>query len=202
MNGLSTPAEETKPGSAGSPQPSSRSAATRWKWLLALGVLLLLLGITGMGLATFLNLSSVLVFGPLLLASGIMQGMIGFVAVTGKESLHHLAAGCVEGILGLLLMAYPLDTGVSLVALIAVFLIVSGLIRLSRSLLTQFHGRTWILIAGVIALLLGVAVWVGGSAVRWWFVGLCLAIDFFCHGVSWSAVALARLKAGEPSRSK
>ncbi len=194
MSGVSAHAEETKPGGTDSPQSSSPPSTARWKWLLALGVVLLLLGIAGMGLATFVQLSSVLVFGPLLLASGIMQGMIAFIAVTGKASLHHLAAGAVEGILGLLLMAYPLNTGVSLVALIAVLLIVSGLIRLSRSLLTQFHGRSWILIAGVIALLLGVAVWFGGSAVGWWFVGLCLAIDFICHGATWSAVALARLK--------
>ncbi len=198
MTELSTAAKDTKPPGTGAPQSSRPPSPSRWKWFLALGVVLLLLGATGISLATFLatflDLSFLLVFGPMLLASGLAQGMFGFIAVTGKESLLHLAAGGVEGILGLWLMAAPLDTGFSLVALIATVLIVSGLIRLARSLATRSRDRSWIIMTGVVALLLGVAVWIGGSAVRWWFVGLCLAVDFFCHGVSWSAVALAERK--------
>jgi len=50
-----------------------------------------------------------------LLASGIIQGLLAFIAVQGKENLLHLAAGAVEGILGLLLLAYSPDTAVSLI---------------------------------------------------------------------------------------
>ena len=46
-----------------------REHSVRWKWLLALGIGLLLLGLTGAGASTLLELTSLLVFGPLLLAS-------------------------------------------------------------------------------------------------------------------------------------
>ena len=43
----------------------------RWKWFLGLGVLLLVLGIAGISMATLLQFTSLLVFGPLLLCSSI-----------------------------------------------------------------------------------------------------------------------------------
>jgi hypothetical protein len=94
---LSTAAQDTKTPGTGFPPSSSPPSASRWKWFLALGLVLLLLGAAGVGLASFLDLASLLVFGPLLLASGIIQGFVAFIAVREKESLLHLAAGGVEG---------------------------------------------------------------------------------------------------------
>ncbi len=44
-----------------------------------------------------------------------------------------------------------------------------------------------------------VAVWLRLPVSRLWFIGLCVAIDFICHGVSWSAVALAERSLQVPS---
>jgi uncharacterized membrane protein HdeD (DUF308 family) len=40
----------------------------------------------------------------------------------------------------------------------------------------------------------GIYVWLNLPVSGLWFVGLCIALDFICHGVSWSAVALAEEK--------
>ena len=51
-------------------QPASTSIVHRgvfWKWCLALGIVLLILGIAGAGATTLLEFSSVLIFGPMLL---------------------------------------------------------------------------------------------------------------------------------------
>jgi hypothetical protein len=40
---------------------------SRWRWLLILGIVLIILGISGITIASILELTSVLVFGPLLL---------------------------------------------------------------------------------------------------------------------------------------
>ena len=53
---------------------------------------------------------------------------------------------------------------------------------------------------GAVALLLDVSVWMGWPVARPWFVGLCIAVDFLCHGVSWSALALAERKPFQKSR--
>jgi uncharacterized membrane protein HdeD (DUF308 family) len=165
----------------------------RRKWFLALGALLLALGTAGTGAVT-LELTSLLVFGPLLLASSLFQFLTAFFAEKEKERLLHYTAAGLEAALGFLVMAHPLQRVVSLVALIAVFLVVGGLVRLAHSLATQSRGRAWLVLTGVVALLLGISVWAGWPVAKLWFVGLCIAVDFICHGVSWSALALEERK--------
>jgi uncharacterized membrane protein HdeD (DUF308 family) len=163
----------------------------RWKWYLALGVLLLALGTAGVGAATMAEWTSFLVFAPLLLASSIMQILTALSAEKGKVFLLHLIAAGLEAALGFLIMAYPVQMGTDLVVLVAVFLLVSGVVRLIRSGVRQSSGRGGILLTGLATLLLGICVWLRLPVSKLWFVGLCIALDFICQGFSWSAIALA-----------
>lgn len=174
--------------------PLGKEHAVHWKWFLVLGVGLLLLGLTGAGATTLLELSSLLVFGPLLLASSLIQLVTAFFAGKGKENVLHMIAAGLEAVLGFFIMANPPQNMNSLIAVIAIFMIFAGLVRLARSLTVQARGRVWIVLTGVIALLLGMSVWVGWPFRELWFVGLCIALDFLCHGMCWSALALAERK--------
>jgi uncharacterized membrane protein HdeD (DUF308 family) len=166
----------------------------RWKWFLALGAALLVLGIAGVSVAGLLQLASLLVFGSLLLASSLLQFLTALFAEKRKEALLHFAAAGMEAVLGFFIMANPPERAVGLITLIALLLILIGLARLARSMATQSRGRAWTFIAGVIALLLGIWVWTEGPAAKLGFIGLCIAVDVLCHGVSWSALALAERK--------
>src|SRR5205823_5388504 len=113
----------------------------RWGWFLALGTFLLILGAAGIGVASLLELTSVLVFGPMLLASSLLQFLTAFFAERQKERLLHFAAAGLEAALGLFILAHPLARVFNLIVLIAIFLMVGGLLRLARSLATQSPGR-------------------------------------------------------------
>lgn len=166
----------------------------RWKWFLAAGALLLALGLAGITVATLLQLTSVLVFGPMLLASSLIQLLTAFFAEKGKERLLHFGAGGLEAVFGFLLMAYPPERLVGVIALVAIMFLVIGLVRLARSLAMQSRGRAWTVMTGIVALLLGIVLWIGGPVAKLGLVALCIAVDFLCHGVSWSALALAERK--------
>lgn len=165
-----------------------------WKWSLAFGALLLVFGVAGIGVATFMELTSVLLFGPMLLVGALIQAMIAFFEEERKESIFHFAASGLEAALGFWVMAHPLEKVIDLVVLLAIFFLVSGAIRLGRSLATRSPGRGWNLIPGIVALVLGVCVWLRWPDSKWWFFGLCIAIDFLCRGISWSALGLAERK--------
>jgi uncharacterized membrane protein HdeD (DUF308 family) len=172
----------------------------RWKWFLALGAFLLVFGTAGISVTTLLTWASMLVLAPMLLASSFIQLMTGLFAEKGKERLLLLIAAGLEAVLGFLILAHPLQRVVSLVALVAVFFVAIGLVRLARSLATRSRARAWIVMTGVIALLLGFSVWMDWPVGQVWLVGLCISIDFICHGASWSALALAaREPAGAPT---
>src|SRR5205814_622959 len=128
----------------------------RWRWFLALGAFLLVLGAAGISVASLLELTSVLVFGPMLLVSGILQLLTVLSAEKGKEALLHFVAAGLEAVLGFFIMAHPLQGGVSLVVLVALFLVISGLVRLARSVVTQPRGRGWTIMTGAVAILLGI----------------------------------------------
>jgi uncharacterized membrane protein HdeD (DUF308 family) len=104
----------------------------------------------------------------------------------------------VEAIFGLLILAHPIHQLVGLIALVAVYLVVTGLIHLVASLAAQSRRRAWTVATGIIAVLLGITIWIGWPAGKLWVVGLCIAIDFICRGASWSALGFVeRTHSGE-----
>jgi uncharacterized membrane protein HdeD (DUF308 family) len=169
-------------------QTSNRSV--RWKWFLAVGMVLFILGLAGAGGSTLLQLTSLLLFGPMLLASSILMFLLAFFAERDVASLSHYAAAGLEMVLGFFIMINPLEGTVSLLVWIAVGLFAGGLIRLARALALRSGGQIVTLFAGLIALILGVVVYVRWPIAEIWFVGFCIAVDFICHGVSWVVVAL------------
>ena len=83
-----------------------------------------------------------LVFGPLLLASSLVQFLIAFIARTGAGRFLQYTAAGLEAILGFLIMAHPVVLLTNLVAVIAAFLIVIGSVRMARSLVTHSPGAS------------------------------------------------------------
>jgi uncharacterized membrane protein HdeD (DUF308 family) len=162
----------------------------RWKWFLALGIALLFLGLASAGATTLLEVSSLLVLAPVLFASSIIQLVTAFMAEHGRERLLHCLAAGLEAVLGFVLIAHPFVVVADLVVLIAVLLMAGGLLRLARSLVTRSPGWGWALMTAGAALVLGACVWLRLPVSGLWFVGLCIALDFLCHGISWVATGL------------
>jgi uncharacterized membrane protein HdeD (DUF308 family) len=182
--------------------PSTRLAvsANRWKWFLACGAILLVLGLAGVSVSSFMETASLMVFGPMLVAAGVIQLFVAFLAEERKEAVLHFMASGLEAALGFWIMAHPLERVVDLVLVIAIFFLITGVIRLGRSLSTTAADRGWTAMAGVVALVMGTCVWLRWPDARWWFVGLCIAIDFLFHGMSWTALALSEKRTTELRR--
>jgi uncharacterized membrane protein HdeD (DUF308 family) len=182
------------------PTSTGDDPRSRRNWFLALGVLLLILGAAAAGATTLLELTSMLVFGPILLAAAVIQIVVAFLAENRKEAILHLAASGIEALFGFCVMAQPLQVAVSLAVLAAVFLLLNAAARLVRSLVSPTPGRGWFAMAGIAALLLAVSLSVGWPNAGPWFVGLCIALDLLCHGLSWSALAWAERNPFETTR--
>jgi uncharacterized membrane protein HdeD (DUF308 family) len=162
-----------------------------WGWFLALGIALIVLGTLGLGYAALLTFTSVLFFGILLLFSSVFQLVNAFQSRQWSGFFLHLLAGVLELIVGLFAVTHPLEAGVELTLVLAVFLIVGGIFRIVGSVMLQFPNWGWALLGGVISVLLGLMLW------RQWpwsgvvFIGLCVAIDLIFHGWGWVMFALA-----------
>ena len=97
-----------------------------WGWFLALGIVLMLIGavcIVGDVTATF---ATVLIFGWLLLISGIFALVHAFRTMNWGGFFLYLLSALLRGFTGYLLIRYPLAGAASLALILASFFLVGG----------------------------------------------------------------------------
>jgi uncharacterized membrane protein HdeD (DUF308 family) len=174
----------TEPAAAPNPQQTH----TRW-WFGTLGLVLILLGVLGLVSVSVLRFLTTLVLGPMLLASGIMHLLMAFFAQRWRGAPLHLTAAVLDTVVGFLVMIHPISAVDDLLLVLAALLMIGGVYRVVSSLLLRFPAWRWTLTAGVVAVLLGLFVWKEGPFHGLWLAGLCVTVDFICHGVSWLILA-------------
>jgi uncharacterized membrane protein HdeD (DUF308 family) len=171
-----------------------------WSWLLALGILFIILGIIGLGRTIALTMVSVLFFGILLLIGGGIQIFQSFKCRGWKSFLLHVVIAIAYILVGIEIVASPMVASAILTLLLAFGIIVVGVVRIVMA--TQLRGLgswIWPLLSGIVSVLLGLVI-----AARWpisglWVIGLFVAIEMIIHGWSYIFIALGAKHARDAS---
>jgi uncharacterized membrane protein HdeD (DUF308 family) len=161
-----------------------------WGWFLALGIVLILLGMMALSLAVLATLVSVVVFGWFLLLGGVLSVIHAFMRRRWGGFFLELFAGILYVVFGLMVVGNPAEGAVVLTLLIAVFLMLGGIFRIVTALTVRFHHWVWVLLNGVISLLLGVMIWSQWPLSGLWVIGLFIGIDMVFYGLSLVMLAL------------
>ena len=155
-----------------------------WGWFIALGILLMLLGgicIIGDVTATF---ATVLVFGWLLLISGIVALVHAFGTRNWSGFLLYLLSALFRGFTGYLLIRYPLAGAASLTLVLASFFVVNGIFRAIAAGMLKFPRWGWAVFSGVVSVALGVALLAQMPVSSIWFIGFAIGVDLIFDGAS------------------
>jgi uncharacterized membrane protein HdeD (DUF308 family) len=169
-----------------------------WGWLLALGIVSIVLGTIGLYMTFALTLATVLFFGALILVGGLFQLIQAFSCKGWKSVLGHVLIALLYIAAGILIIKDPVLASGVLTLVLAGILIAVGVIRIMMAfqLKKAVSGWYWSLLSGIVSILLGgmiVAQWpVSGL----WVIGLFVAVELIFHGWSYVFVALAARKAG------
>jgi uncharacterized membrane protein HdeD (DUF308 family) len=160
-------------------------------WLLALGIVLIVVGAFSVVVSFVATLASVLLFGWLLLFTGSMEAVSAFRHAKWSGILLHVVNGVLSVVAGFLLVANPAAGALVLTLLMAMFFMIGGLFRIVTPLVMKLPHQGWLLLSGVITLLLGIFIWrqLPGAAV--WVIGTFVGIDMLFLGWSWVMLALA-----------
>ncbi len=161
-----------------------------WAWFLCLGIILIVVGIMAIGSAFIATFTTIIVFGSLLLAGGVVQIVNAFLARNWGGFLMHLLAGILHLIVGGLMIEHPLRAAEGLTLMLAAAFLVGGVFRLVVALRQDFTGRAGVLLHGVVTVLLGIAVWRQWPESSLWVIGVCVGIDLICNGASWVVLGL------------
>jgi uncharacterized membrane protein HdeD (DUF308 family) len=161
-----------------------------WIWFFALGILLLVLGLIALGSSLLATLVSVVLFGWLLVFSGIVHLVHAFRVRDWGGFLLGLLVGVLDLVVGGLLVMRPAAGALTLTLVLAAFFIVGGLYQIIAALLLQLPKWWWALISGLISLLLGVLLWAEWPVSALWFIGFCVGVALIFRGSTWVMVAL------------
>jgi uncharacterized membrane protein HdeD (DUF308 family) len=138
--------------------------------------------------ATF---ATVLVFGWLLLASGVVALVHAFRTMTWNGFFLSLLSALFRGFTGYLLLRYPLAGAASLTLLLASFFVVGGVFRAIGAAMVKFPRWGWSVFSGVISLVLGVMLLTQLPVSSIWFIGFAIGVDLIFDGVSLVGFATA-----------
>src|SRR5690606_14528727 len=105
------------------------AARKNWPWIMALGVLFIILGIVGLGMSVTLTLVSVLFFGWLLIIGGVFQIVETFKVTGWKSVLWHVLMALVYIGAGAIVVYDPVGGALALTVFISAALFALGALR-------------------------------------------------------------------------
>ena len=197
---MSTPSPQTA-----IPYPSPAALRNHWVLFLVEGIVLLILGTVAIVVPVVASVAATVFFGSLLLVSGCV-GLIATLRIGRVPGFTwSLLSALVTVAAGVLLLWWPLEGVVSLIAVLIAFLFLDGILTVlyaldHRRALTGRWG--WMLTSGVLDLLLAVVLLLLLPGAAFWALGLLVGIDMIFGG--WALILMtlsARRAPGAPGRS-
>lgn len=164
-----------------------------WGWLLVMGIALVVLGTIGLYMAGTLTLASVLYFGILVMAGGLLMLIDAFKAEGWKEKIWEILIALAYLAAGIIMIANPGASAVWFTMFIAAFLLVSGVFRIIMGfqMRNAVGGWIWTVLGGFASILLAVMIFAQWPVSGIWVIGLFVAIELIMQGISMISIAFA-----------
>lgn len=163
-----------------------------WRWLLGIGIVLSVLGVLLIGVPVLGTLAVDLLIGWLLIIGAAAQLIHAFKAKGSSSFVFELLSGVLYGVVGILLVFFPLAGAHALTVLLAIFLTIEGLVRIGMALqMRPAQGWGWVLFGGIVTLVLAVLIWTQMPGSALWVIGLLVGINLLFTGWSLCMVAIA-----------
>ena len=169
----------------------------KWGWFVALGVLMIALGVFALGDVVAVTLASVFFIGAMLLVGGIFQIIHAFMVRGWEAFTWQLLGGVLYVIGGLLIMDEPLQGSLVVTLFLVAVLIVGGVVRVTIGLRHRDMQGWWLLLlGGAVSLIVGVLLFLQLPWSGLWVLGTLIAIELIFMGFNWLqfGLSLRRLK--------
>jgi uncharacterized membrane protein HdeD (DUF308 family) len=173
------------------PYPALGDLIHNWGWLLALGLLLIVLGTIGLGMTFWLTLATVFIFGVFLVIGGVVQMVHAFKCRGWQSIIWQVIIGILYILAGLIIMDDPIMASTLLTLLLGGALLGIGIARIVIALQHRdLKNWGWPLIGGIAAVILGILILVHWPISGFWIIGLFVAIEMIFSGWSYIIIAL------------
>ena len=161
-----------------------------WGWLLAFGVVLIVLGVVAVVRAATATIASMVFFGWLLVLASVIQFAEAFMVGHWAGFFLHLLIAILFGVVGLLMVFRPVISAEALTFLMSVFFLLGGLYQLVAAVWSHLPGWGWQALNGIVAAVMGLLILAKWPVSGLWVIGLFVGIDLIFYGWAWVALAL------------
>jgi uncharacterized membrane protein HdeD (DUF308 family) len=162
-----------------------------WGWLLALGLVMVVLGSIAIYVMPAATIGTVFLLGWLLVVSGFVDSVYAFRVRRWGGFFLHLIGGILGIFIGLLVVTHPVAGGLAWTLLFASFFIVIGICRLVTAISLKFPHWGWAVFDSLITVGLGILLWAEWPWSGLWFLGLAVGVSLILRGWSYVMFALA-----------
>jgi uncharacterized membrane protein HdeD (DUF308 family) len=182
---------------APTPHPATELEPLRAKcgWIIALGVIYIVLGLIALGSVVMATAASVLVVGIMMVIAGVAEVINAFQIKTWGKFLFWLLLGALYVVAGFVTFQNPLLAAAILTLMLGAALVASGIMRIFLAF-NMKEGTLWlgVVLSGVITLLLGLVILARWPISSLYVLGLFLGIDLVMAGASWIGVGFGLKK--------
>ncbi|QFT78526.1 HdeD family acid-resistance protein [Erythrobacter sp. THAF29] len=158
-------------------------------WFVGLGILLVLTGVGALVFPMVATLSVELLVGSVMLVGGVVTLIHAFKNKEWGGFFLELIVAGLHILAGVIFLANPFAGMFALTAMLAVFFVVDGIIRMVLAInVRPEKAWAWFLASGLMSLLLGILIAVGianGTSLA--FIGFMVGINLMFAGVSYIA---------------
>ena len=160
-----------------------------WRWFLALGISLGILGVLGIVHSTAATVFSMQFYGGVLVAAAVIEGINGAMAGRWSGFFLHLLSVLLFAVTGFLLLRYPSPSAESLTELMAAYFIIGGMFEVIAPPFVGLPDAGWHVLNGVISIALGIMVVEQWPVSGLWAIGMFIGIDLVARGITWIVFA-------------
>lgn len=160
-----------------------------WGWLLASGIISIVLGIIAVADSVLATIASMIVFGWVLLIIGIVQAVQTFRHRRSGHVFLHALNAVLSFVVGLIILGHPLAGALVMTLLLAAYFTVTGIFHIVTALSLRIPHWGWHLTSGIITLILGILIWGQWPVSGLWIIGLFVGIHLIFAG--WAEVMFA-----------
>ncbi|MFK5922779.1 MAG: HdeD family acid-resistance protein [Verrucomicrobiota bacterium] len=174
---------QTEPAPSDPSQELSKVVKKSAGWVVALGIITILLGMFAISSPLFAGVAIQYFVGAAILFGGIFQTLHAFQGGGQNKPVFAFLSGLLAILCGGLMFAKPL-LGLSLLTLILIgYFVADGLVKIMYAFKHKPEsGWGWVLFSGIITLLLGLMLWRDWPLSGAWAIGVLFGINLIFDG--------------------
>ena len=169
-----------------------KAVRERWGWFMALGILMVLLGMIAIGAPLASGVAVNLIVGWLLVISGVAHGIHAFKASGWRGGLVQFLCALLYLGVGWMMITNPVAGLLALTVTVLVYFIASGIFKIILAIRVEnLPQRGWVTVTGILSLVLAIYIGSQFPTSAMWVIGMLFGIEMMFSGWAFIMIAMA-----------